>query len=455
MSARKVFVSQSALEGFQSYAKDYATQWVRWCGEKYDFDADLALKDLAKLDVSTEITATIQQEEKPTKTGKQKTIPIPFIPNKVSQELCQALVFNDGLFTQCDGAKDGESFCTKCLSGELVEGVPVCGTIQQRLSTSLMSYQDLKGRKVKHYTEVLKKRKFTIEEAKTSFEEIPEEHLVVPAKVERRGRPKKEKKEIVSVSPVADIFEELAKSTDADNESVSVSEVSIVTPSVAKETAEEKKAKKEAAEAEKKAKKEAAEAEKKAKQEAAEAEKKAKKEAAEAEKKAKKEAAEAEKLAKKQAAEEAKKAKKEEAEAQKKAKKEADKLAKKEAAEAAKKAKKEPVVEKVEEPVAEKVPEPVAEKVEEPVVEKVEEPEVEKVPEPVVEKVEEPVVEEEPKKVKVKRIEINGKKYLKTHDNVLYDEATQEAVGELDPETNEVSYYEEEEEEIEEEEYEN
>ena len=158
MSARKVFVSQSALEGFQSYAKDYATQWVRWCGEKYDFDADLALKDLAKLDVSTEITATIQQEEKPAKTGKQKTIPIPFIPNKVSQELCQALVFNDGLFTQCDGAKDGESFCTKCLAGELVEGVPVCGTIQQRLSTSLMSYQDLKGRKVKHYTEILKKR---------------------------------------------------------------------------------------------------------------------------------------------------------------------------------------------------------------------------------------------------------------------------------------------------------
>ena len=200
-SARKVVVSQSALEGFQSYAKDYATHWVRWCGEKYNFDADLVLKDLAKLDVSTEIMATIQQEGKPAKTGKQKSIPIPFNPNKVSQESCQALVFNDGLFTQCDGAKDGESFCSKCLGGELVEGVPVCGTIQQRLDETLMGYKDLKGRKVKHYSEVLKKRKCTLDQAKAFLSEnnqdIPEEHLVLPAKVERRGRPKKEKKEIV------------------------------------------------------------------------------------------------------------------------------------------------------------------------------------------------------------------------------------------------------------------
>ena len=419
MSVRKVFVSQSAIDGLQSYAKDYATQWVRWCGEKYDFDADLALKDLAKLDISTEVAATIQPDTKQSKTGKKKTIPIPFNPNKVSQESCQALVFNDGLFTQCDGAKDNESFCTKCLSGELVEGVPVCGTIQQRLSTSLMSYQDLKGRKVKHYTEVLKKRKFSIEEATAYFEEnnfmeITEEHLVVPAKVERRGRPKKEKKEIVSVSPVSDIFEELAKSaTDSVADNDSVSEVSVVTPSVTNESPEEKKAKKEAVEAEKKAKKEAAEAEKKAKKEAAEAAKKA----AEDEKKAKKEAAEAEKLAKKEAAEAEKKANKEQKnlfEALKKAEKEAKK-AEKEAKKAEKEAKK-------------------AEK---------ESKKAEKVAEPVVEPVVEPV----------KRIEINGKKYLKTHDNVLYDEATQEAVGELDPETNEVVYYEEEE-EIEEEDYE-
>jgi len=433
-SARKVVVSQSALEGFQSYAKDYATHWVRWCGEKYNFDADLVLKDLAKLDVSTEIMATIQQEGKPAKTGKQKSIPIPFNPNKVSQDSCQALVFNDGLFTQCDGAKENDSFCSKCLGGELVDGVPVCGTIQQRLDKTLMGYKDLKGRKVKHYTEVLKKRKCTLVQAKAFLAEnnteIPEEHLILPEKVERRGRPKKEKKEIVSVSPVADIFEELAKASEVDTESVSdESQVSIITP--AKESAEEKKAKKEAAEAEKKAKKEAAEAEKKAaeaEKKAAEAEKKAKKEASEAEKKAKKEASEAEKKAKKEAAEAEKKAKKEAAEAEKKAKKEA--------AEATKKAKKEAAAN----PKAETT--------------KVEEPVVEKVQEPVVEKAEEPVAEEEPQKVKVKRIEIDGKKYLKTHDNTLYDESTSEVVGTLDPETNTIIPYEEEE-EIEEEDYQN
>ena len=358
-SARKVVVSQSALEGFQSYAKDYATHWVRWCGEKYNFDADMVLKDLAKLDVSTEIMATIQQEGKPAKTGKQKSIPIPFNPNKVSQESCQALVLNDGLFTQCDGANDGESFCSKCLGGELVDGVPVCGTIQQRLDETLMGYKDLKGRKVKHYTEVLKKRKCTLDQAKAFLAEnnteVPEEHLVLPAKVERRGRPKKEKKEIVSVSPVTDIFEELAKNSDADNESVSnASQVSVQTP--AKESVAEKKAKKEAAEAEKKAKKEATEAEK-----------------------------------------EAKKAEKD-----------------------AKKAEKEVTETKVTTP----------------------EPEIE-----------DKVEEEETKKVKVKRVEIDGKKYLKTHDNVLYDETTSEVVGTLDEQTNKIVPYEEEE-EIEEEDYE-
>ncbi len=439
-SARKVVVSQSALEGFQSYAKDYATHWVRWCGEKYNFDADLVLKDLAKLDVSTEIMATIQQENKPSKTGKQKSIPIPFNPNNVSQETCQALVFNDGLFTQCDGAKDGESFCSKCLGGELVDGVPVCGTIQQRLDETLMGYKDLKGRKVKHYTEVLKKRKCTLEQAKAFLaennKEVPEEHLVLPAKVERRGRPKKEKKEIVSVSPVTDIFEELAKSSDAENESLSdSSEVSVQSP--AKESAAEKKAKKEAAEAEKKVKKEAAEAEKKAKKDAAEAEKKAKKDAAEAEKKAKKQAAEAEKKAKKEAAEAEKKANKEQKnlfESLKKAEKEAKK-AEKEAKKAEKESKKaEKESKKAEKEVAE---------TKEPVKETIVEDKVE-------DKVEE---EEEPKKVKVKRVEIDGKKYLKTHDNVLYDEATSEVVGTFDEESNTIKPYEEEE-EIEEEDYE-
>jgi hypothetical protein len=41
-----------------------------------------------------------------------------------------------------------------------------------------------------------------------------------------------------------------------------------------------------------------------------------------------------------------------------------------------------------------------------------------------------------PKKVTVKRITIDGKQYLKTADNLLYDPETKEEMGIYDPETN-------------------
>jgi hypothetical protein len=50
--------------------------------------------------------------------------------------------------------------------------------------------------------------------------------------------------------------------------------------------------------------------------------------------------------------------------------------------------------------------------------------------------VEEPVAAAAPKKVTVKRITIDGKQYLKTTDNLLYDPETKEEMGIYDPETN-------------------
>ena len=143
----------------------------------------------------------------------------------------------------------------------------------------------------------------------------------------------------------------------------------------------EKKAKKEQAEMEKKAKKEQAEAEKKAK---AEAEKKAKKEQAEMEKKAKKEQAEMEKKAKKEQAEAEKKAKKEQADLEKKAKVEVTAVENKAS----------------DEPQSEAVDEP-----------------------------------NESETVTAKVFEFQGKKYLKTDEGILYDQATEECVGVWNEET--------------------
>ena len=48
----------------------------------------------------------------------------------------------------------------------------------------------------------------------------------------------------------------------------------------------------------------------------------------------------------------------------------------------------------------------------------------------------EPAKVEEKKKVTVKRITVDGKQYLKTADNLLYDPETKEEKGIYDPETN-------------------
>ena len=384
-----ISVSQIALEAIHTSNKQFATNWVKWCAEKYAFDSNEALKCLEDVDVKVQIKAE-KSLQKVVKQGRSVKIPVPFNPDRVGRdENCQALVFNDGLFTQCECyPMDGENYCGKCYSTNLIEGIPECGTIGMRCATPLMEYKDSRGRKVKHYIDVLKKKKISLEEAKLFLQEnghtdIPEEHLLPQPVGEKRGRPKKEKKEIVSVSPINDIFADLARDTESETASVaSISEDSIEMPSSVKETAKEKQDKKdafEAAESEKKAKKEALETEKKANKEVAEAEKKAKKEALEVEKKAKKEALEAEK----------------------KAKKEVEKKDKKE-------------------------------------VEKVKETNVE------VEKV------EETQKIKVRRIEINGKKYLKTSDNVVFDEKTSEEIGTYDPIENKIIYAEEEEEEEEE-----
>jgi hypothetical protein len=404
-----ISVSQIALEAIHTSNKQFATNWVKWCAEKYAFDSNEALKCLEDVDVKVQIKAE-KSLQKVVKQGRSVKIPVPFNPDRVGRdENCQALVFNDGLFTQCECyPMDGENYCGKCYSTNLIEGIPECGTIGMRCATPLMEYKDSRGRKVKHYIDVLKKKKISLEEAKLFLQEnghtdIPEEHLLPQPVGEKRGRPKKEKKEIVSVSPINDIFADLARDTESETASVaSISEDSIEMPSSVKETAKEKQDKKdafEAAESEKKAKKEALETEKKANKEVAEAEKKAKKEALEVEKKAKKEALEAEK----------------------KAKKEVEKKDKKE-------------VEKVKETNVE--------------VEKVKETNVE------VEKVKETNVEvekvEETQKIKVRRIEINGKKYLKTSDNVVFDEKTSEEIGTYDPIENKIIYAEEEEEEEEE-----
>jgi phage-related minor tail protein len=265
--------------------------------------------------------------------------------------------------------------------------IPEYGTIQQRMAVGIFEYVDPKGRKPIAYAKVMKKYKLTEEQVKEEAGKlnmiINEEHFVVPEETKRgrpkaekapkekgaKGRPKKSKKVLMIEGEDEDLFATLvAEANEVDGNEV--------VPAGKKKgkSDEEKDVERLAKEQEK--------AEKEAKRLAEKAEKEAKLAAEKAEKEAKKEA---ERLAR----EEKKKAE----EAEKEAKKEADRVAKaeKEAKLAAEKAEKEA------KKAAKKAPEGKGKAV-----------------------ASEPEEEEEPDVVK--KIEFEGKKYLKSKKTgIVYD----------------------------------
>ena len=302
------------------------------CGERYKFDGEQAFREMMELKV------------------KEKKIVLPFSKENICEDGCQGLKYNLGLFTQCEKKRKEGEYCGGC--GEQCEksekGIPECGTVGDRLSKGLMEFRDPKGRSPLMYVKLMKKKGWELEDVKREAEnknwKLDEEHLENTK--EKRGRPKKEKKEVESTG-ITDLFANIVAET-----------------------------KEELIEVLKEEKVDKAEAVEKQKAEAVEKEalKKAQAEAA-------KEAKEALKEAKQKAAKEAKEALKE------------DKKADKEAKEGLKKDKKAEAV----------------------VVEKVE----------AVKKVEEVARP----KITVSRIEIEGKKYLKSSENILYDPETKEEMG--------------------------
>ena len=346
---------------------------VEMLGEKYGFNVEEALSGLLE-DVGRGVGKGVGVEKK----NKCKKIPLPFI--SIDYSKCKGCKMNRGLYTQCENeAKTENELCNEC-SKECDDnnGILPYGRIEERAAQG-DEFKDSKGRSPTPYIKVLEKLKISIEEAENYAKsigiELPSGIFEMPAKKvkEIRGRPKKASKS-VEVDSSENLFEglvqiSLSETVSDDEVSESLNEAEKEAEKLAKEA--EKQAKKEALEAEKLAKKEALEAEKLAKKEALEAEKLAKKEALEAEKQAKKEALEAEKQAK---------------EAEKKAKKEPKKEPKKESKKESKKGNVTPCVSDSEE-------------------------------------------EEEQEEVSCKKFEFNGKTYLKTAKNVLYDFESQDEIG--------------------------
>jgi hypothetical protein len=420
---------------------------VHYCGSKYNFDAEEALRELNVRDISLSVSKkTVKTKEIKEKVVvvKEKVVvvkskyPMPF-SGTIKEGCCSGLRQNHGLYTQCETTVNSdEKYCKKCGPS------PQFGTIEQRLAVGLMEFRDSKGKGPIHFTKVMKKLKISQEEVE---EEAGKLNIIInpihfeEEKVEKRekGRPKKPRKIVELENDSTDLFAALVakaneESDDSEEEDESADEKISIAESVIDTVLEkvsvtvennEKKAEKEALkEAEKQALLQKKESEKQALLQKKEAEKALK----EAEKEAEKQKKESEKQALLQ---------KKEAEKQKKEEEKQALLQKKEAEKALKEAEKQ-------KKEAEKKPAVKSKK-------ETSDSETEKKKSKPAEKKVTKVVEEEEEEDVVKRFEFEGVKYLKSKKTGIIYNMEQDVIGKWNDKTGKIDFEEADSEEEEEE----
>ena len=201
----EVFVSDELNRQLMNTSKDLSHRCVHILAEKFNFDASEAIKMLGLNMIKLERKPQKMTGEKASK-GASKAVaaksafPVPW-SGEFNDSCCSALRQNNGLYTQCTSLRRGVEFCKGCASQMQKSGgeVPEYGTIQQRMAVGIFEYVDPKGRKPVAYSKVMKKYKINeeqaVEEAGKFNIIINSEHFAVhDAEGTKRGRPKTSEK---------------------------------------------------------------------------------------------------------------------------------------------------------------------------------------------------------------------------------------------------------------------
>ena len=429
-----VQISEQLERMMLNTAQELAIRALTECAERYNFDADEAIRSLGLNYVKMERKSSSKVVAKAKATPVPKpAFPLPY-NGEFNENSCFALRQNNGLYTQCQAIRKGDKqFCKACqaLADKSEDNVPEYGTIQQRQASDIFLYKDPKGREPVAYTKVMKKfkvsREQVLEEAGKFNIEIHDMHFVEPETETKRGRPKtakepkepkgakgrpkKAKKVLEIEGETEDLFASLVANAQnnyesdeevADDEEEEIIMEAVAAPATKKgKTEEEKEQERIAKEAKKQQEEEAkaAKALKKQQEEQAKAEKKALEELIRLDKEQKRLQEKAEKEAKKAAEEQAKALKKQQEEEAKALKKQQEEEAK-----AAKALKKQQEDEAKAAKASKKQPEKAAKAADE-------------------------GAEQEPDVVR--KIEENGKKYLKSKKTgIIYDYAEYTQNGE-------------------------
>ena len=108
---------------------------------------------------------------------------------KINEDKCKAIVFNHGLYTQCNKKTKGE-FCSCCNKLKY-------GSIEERININKGEFVTKSGKKEVEYEKIIQKLGFTYEQVitifrKYNFEYNLNENAFKNNDKKQRGRPKKE-----------------------------------------------------------------------------------------------------------------------------------------------------------------------------------------------------------------------------------------------------------------------
>jgi len=195
----RVMVTEQMDRLIVNAAQELAKRAIHACASHYGFDGSEAIEMLNLNDVRV---SRESKKEKPAKKSKvvveKARFPLPY--NGVCNEsLCNGIRQNNGLYTQCQTVKKGLSmYCKSCqASADKNGGIPEYGNMSSRQAVGIFDYVDRKGRKPVAYTKVMKKFNVTQEEVLAEAGKlnmiIDENHFVEAIVEGKRGRPKGEK----------------------------------------------------------------------------------------------------------------------------------------------------------------------------------------------------------------------------------------------------------------------
>jgi len=198
-----VYMNRAFEKAASSAATDFTTAAVHHLAVVYNFDAAEALSRLGLDAVVVKKSALRKKGEGKQKSPKVKApkrvvpmMPLPWC-GEANEDWCSGLRLNHGLHSQCTNLKQDGEFCVTCQrqADKNASGKPTYGTTTDRAQAGVLEFRCPKtGKQTLPYANVMKKLNITrekaVEEAGKFGMSIPEEHF--EERKTQRGRPKKD-----------------------------------------------------------------------------------------------------------------------------------------------------------------------------------------------------------------------------------------------------------------------